>query len=96
MKSIYCFDDAIGVDADFMFSFSCNARTAKKIIDTHGLQLDTAATSSAFGLQHDFEWWDKRKIATLKLYRWHKNNRHFKHFWYDEAEGKACYFEFTL
>ena len=25
--NIYCFDDAVGIDADYMFSFNCNEKT---------------------------------------------------------------------
>ena len=30
IKNIYCFDDVIGIDADYMFSFNCKTTTAKK------------------------------------------------------------------
>src|SRR5690554_3575712 len=33
IKNIYCFDDAIGIDADYMFSFNCDTTTARKIIE---------------------------------------------------------------
>ena len=31
IKNIYCFDDAIGIDADYQFSFNCNKSTAELI-----------------------------------------------------------------
>lgn len=41
VKNIYCFDDAIGQDADYMFSFNCNSETATKIINYHSLMKDS-------------------------------------------------------
>ncbi|HLV50464.1 MAG TPA: hypothetical protein VKY44_00750 [Flavobacterium sp.] len=96
IKNIYCFDDAIGIDADYMFSFNCDPTTAKKIIEKHQLKLDTATTDYAFGLQHDFEWWDKKKIEKLDLYSWHGEHQHFIYFWYDQTEQKAYYFDFDM
>lgn len=96
VKNIYCYDDAIGIDADYMFSFNCDTTTAKKIIEKHQLKLDTTATDYAFGLQHDFEWWDKKKIEKLDLYSWQGDNQYCKYFWYDTAEQKAYYFDFDM
>lgn len=96
IKNIYCFDDAIGIDADYMFSFNCDAATAKKIIDKHQLKLDNETTDYAFGLQHDFDWWEKQKIEKLDLYSWEGENQYFKYFWYDKTEQKAYYFEFDM
>ena len=31
VKNIYCFDDAIGIDADYMFAFNCDLKTSEKI-----------------------------------------------------------------
>lgn len=96
IKNIYCFDDAIGIDADYMFSFNCNAATAQKIIEKHQLKLDTTTTDYAFGLQHNFEWWDKKKIEKLDLYSWQGEHQYFKYFWYDKTEQKAYYFDFDM
>lgn len=96
IKNIYCFDDAMGVDADYMFSFNCNKTTANKIIDTLNLKLDKETTDYAFGIQHDFEWWDKKKIEKLDLYSWHDEHQYFKYFWYDSNEQKAYYFDYDL
>jgi hypothetical protein len=96
IKNIYCFDDAIGIDADYMFSFSCNITTARKIIEKHQLKLDKETTDYAFGLQHDFDWWDKKKIKKLDLYSWQGDHQYFKYFWFDKTEGKAYYFDFDM
>ena len=96
IKNIYCFDDAVGIDADYMFSFNCNKTTAKKIIEKHQLNFDKETKDYAFGLQHDFEWWDKKKIEKLDLYSWQGEHQYFKYFWYDKADQKAYYFNFDM
>jgi hypothetical protein len=96
IQAIYCHADAIGIDADYQFAFHCTAATAQKIIEKHHLRLDTAATDYAFGLQTDFEWWDKVKIKSLDLYRSQNSDTYFQYFWYDKAASKAYYFDFDL
>lgn len=96
IKNIYCFDDAIGIDADYMFSFNCDTTTARKIIEKHQLKLDKETADYAFGLQHDFDWWDKKKIVNLDLYSWQGDHQYFKYFWYDKTEQKAYYFDFDM
>jgi len=96
VKDIYCFDDAIGIDADYMFSFSCNSSTSIRIIETNNLKLDITSTDNAFALQHDFEWWNKARIATLKKYSWTNGNRYFKYYWYDKENEKAYFFDFDM
>ncbi len=94
IKNIYCFDDPIGIDADFQFSFNCDSSTARRIIEKHELTLDKETTDYAFGLQNDFPWWDKKKIKKLDLYS-KKSERNFcQYFWYDTKEKKAYYFDF--
>lgn len=68
IKNIYCFDDAIGIDADYMLSFNCDAITSKKIIEINKLTIDTINVNNAFALQNDFEWWDKKRIEKLQKY----------------------------
>jgi hypothetical protein len=97
IKNIYCFDDAIGIDADYQFSFNCDSTTAKRIIAKHKLKLNKVSTNYSFGLQNDFEWWDKKKIEKLDLYTWqNEDNRYFKLFWYDKTEQKAYYFDYDI
>ena len=52
IKNIYCFDDAIGIDADYMFSFNFDTTTARRIIEKHQFKLDKEAINKAFVLQH--------------------------------------------
>lgn len=96
VNNIYCFDDALGIDADYMFSFNCNAVTSSKIIEVNNLVLDTVNTDNAFGLQHDFEWWDKDRIEKLSKYSWTDGDQYFKYFWYDLENRQAYFFDFDL
>lgn len=99
VKNIYCFDDAIGQDVDYMFSFSCNSKTAENIIERHSLIKDSLVGNNPEGMQHDFFWWDKKRISELESYSWDsdsdRKNSH-KIFWYDEENQKAYYFEYDL
>lgn len=99
VKYIYCFDDAIGQDADYMFSFSCNPETVTKIIERHSLRKDSLKGNNSEGLQDDFFWWDKKKIYELESYSWNSDNcgkNLHKTFWYDHDNQKAYYFEYDL
>ncbi|NDV43053.1 hypothetical protein GTK07_06900 [Muricauda sp. 40Bstr401] len=96
VKNIYCFDDAIGIDADYMFSFTCNSQTSDKIIKTHNLTRDTNNSDNGFNLQHDFDWWDKDKISQLVKYSWTNGGQYYKYYWFDNENNKAYYFEFDM
>ncbi len=96
IKNIYCFEDAIGIDASYMFAFNCDSATVSKILEQHELKLDKTTTDYAFGLQRDFKWWNKGRIAKLKLYSWKGEHEYFKYFWYDKSEQKAYYFDFDM
>jgi hypothetical protein len=96
IKNIYCFDDAIGIDTDYQFSFNCDSSSVGRIIKRHKLTLDTETKDYAFGLQSDFDWWDKTKIEKLELYSWKGDHQYFKYFWYDKVEQKAYYFDFDM
>lgn len=96
VQHIYCFNDDIGIDADYQFAFQCDHATVRRIIEKHQLTVNKEVVDPAFGLQSDFNWWDKKKIAALKLYSWSDDGQYFKYFWYDESEHQAYYFEFDL
>jgi hypothetical protein len=96
IKNIYCFEDAMGIDTDYQFSFHCNASTAKRILEKHNLNPDSTSMDFATEIQHDFDWWDKEKMEKLKMYSWNEKERYYKFFWYDEKEEKAYYFEFDV
>ena len=99
VQNIYCFDDAIGQDSDYMFAFSCDSVTARKIIERHELKNDHIFGNNPDGLQHEFFWWDINRINELQRYSWDsdtdRKNLH-KLFWYDEKNKKAYYFEYSM
>ena len=99
IKNIYCFDDAIGIDSDYMFSFTCDSLTAKNIIETNKLKKNDTLGNNPGSLQHDFVWWDKKRIDELESYSWNSNSKgknYHKIFWYDKKNRKAYYFEYYL
>lgn len=96
IMEIYCFDDAIGMDADYMFSFKCNSATSDKIIKAHGLGIDSTNSDNGFGMQHDFDWWDKKRIAQLDRFSWTNGQGYHKYYWYDNENGKAYFFDFDM
>lgn len=96
VKHIFCFDDAIGIDADYMFAFNCDETTSKKIIDVHHLTKDTLHQDNGFNMQHDFEWWNKERIAELQKYSWTDGDQYFKYYWYDKENKKAYFFDFDI
>lgn len=96
VTEIYCFDDAIGIDADYMFSFKCNSETSEKIIKIHGLAINTTNSDNGFGMQHDFDWWDKERISQLDKYSWTNGKGYYKYFWYDLENEKAYFFDFDM
>lgn len=80
VQNIYCFDDAIGIDQDYMFSFNCSPSTSEKIIAKHHLTADTLNTDNGFGMQHDFEWWDKARIEQLQKYSWTDGKQYHRYY----------------
>lgn len=96
VSGIYCFDNAIGINSSYMVSFKCNPETSNKIIKTHGFILDKSKTSNGFGLQHDIEWWDKKRISQLNKYVWTDGRKFHKYYWYDTENGKAYFFDFDM
>lgn len=97
VKNIYCFDDAIGIDADYQFSFSCSKETADKIIATHEMKLIPSKNDFAFGLQTEFDWWKLEDIKKLNPHIYQsEDEQYFKYFWYDTKKGKAYFFDFDM
>ncbi|MCT4638113.1 MAG: hypothetical protein N4A72_10425 [Bacteroidales bacterium] len=96
ITEIYCFDNAIGVDASYMFSFRCNPETSKKIIEEHSFKLDTTNSDNGFYIQHNFKWWDKERISELDKYSWTNRMRYYKYYWYDKLNNKAYFFDFDM
>lgn len=96
VKNILCFDDAIGINADYMLSFNCNSTTSNKIINRLHLEIDNSDSGNGFAMQHDFYWWNKKRIKNLQKYSWTNGNNYFKYYWYDTKNEKAYYFDFDI
>ena len=95
VKNIYCFDDAIGIDASYMFGFNCDPATSEKIIEMNDLKIDTAGTA-VFTPQYEFKWWNDLRVACLQRYSWTDGQQYFKYYWYDANEKKAYFFDFDM
>lgn len=92
VKGIYCYDDAIGIDAAYAFAFTCDDSTIQKIVKQ--LKLAKTVKDSALGLDFgpDLPWWDKATISTINPY-WKKGpHETFWYLWYDE-KSKHAYFQ---
>lgn len=96
VENIYCYNSAIGIDASYMFAFNCNQQKSDEIIKVHELLLDTNNQDNGFGLQQDFDWWDKSRIKELNKLIWTNGDRYYKYYWYDSENEKAYYFEFDM
>jgi len=96
VNNLFCFDDAIGIDVDYMFAFNCNSTTSRQIIIVNKLTLDTTNSDYGFDMQHNFEWWDKERIKDLNKYSWTNGNQYYKYYWYDVENRKAYFFEFNI
>ncbi len=92
VKGIYCYDDAIGIDADYEFAFTCDDSTIQKIVKQ--LKLVKTVKDSAFGLGFgpNLPWWDTAIISTIDPY-WKKGaHETFWYLWYDK-KSKNAYFQ---
>lgn len=99
VKNLYCFDDAIGADADYIFAFNCDSATAQNLIETNNLEKDTTVGNNPEGLQHDFPWWNKKRIGELQSYSFNSSEKgkgFHKLFWYGGEAWKAYYFAYSL
>ena len=96
VKNIYCFADYLGIDFSIQLAFTCNASTAKRIIEQQNLAIDIITNHDAFGIDDEFSWWNRQKIQPLPLHTWKKEGEYYKYFWYDAKLGKAYYLEFTV
>jgi hypothetical protein len=96
VSEIYCFDDQIGIDSKFLFSFKCDSTTKDRIIKHSNLIEASQPDNFSSGLWQSFSWWDSAKITTLKPY-WHKSeHRYYKYLWFDKTKHKVYYIEFDL
>ncbi|MDJ1500262.1 hypothetical protein [Xanthocytophaga agilis] len=96
IKNIYCYDEAIGIDATYKFSFNCSPATSKKIIEKHNLIQDTIYVQGDVEFSRDFFWWDSNKISKLPKYNWSNGESYFKSYWYDPLEQKGYFLDFDM
>jgi hypothetical protein len=96
VKNLYCFDDAIGIDAGYYFAFNCQDSTRHKIIEYLALRPDTTNMGFGGGLfSQPTRWWDTAAIAKLRPYARVKDDL-YRYLWYDASTGKAYFFTFNI
>jgi hypothetical protein len=96
VREIYCFDDQIGIDSKFIFSFKCSNATKNKIVQHLNLIETAEPDNFSEGLWENFSWWDSAKIVTLNPY-WNKSaHENYKYLWYDKDNQKLYYVEFDM
>lgn len=96
VKNIYCYGDAMGIDASYYFVFSCDSSTARKVIEMNQLKRDTINTNTGFTLPADIKWWNEEHIRTLDKYSYEGEHQLFTHFWYDAKERQAYYLTYDM
>lgn len=92
IHNIYCYDDAVGIDAFYLFAFNCNEATSQKIIKQLELGIDSSGIN---GPQRDFDWWDLETEAAEK-YSSIQDHAYYRLYWYDKKKSKAYYSEFSI
>jgi len=96
VKNLYCYDDAIGIDADYQFAFTCNDSTIQKIITNLGLTKTVKENIIGLSFASDFPWWDTAHINRLEPY-WKKGEHEtYWYLWFDEKTKKAYFFTFDM
>ncbi len=96
ISKIYCFDDQIGIDSKFLFSFKCDTSTRDRIIKHLNLVQAKEPNNYSRGLWESFPWWDSLKIVTLKPF-WNKSDHEiYRYLWYDKDRKMAYYIDFDL
>ena len=96
VKNIYSFDDQIGIDSKFMFSFNCNDTTKNRIVKHLNLTKSNKPNNYSSGLWQSFPWWDSTKIITLNPY-WSKSERdYYRYLWFDKTKQMLYYIDFDM
>lgn len=96
VKNIYCFNDQIGIDSKFLFSFTCNENSVFSIVRHLNLTKSDKPDNSSIGLWQRFSWWDSTKIVTLNPYVRNDSSRFYIYLWYDKDQQKAWYIDFDM
>src|SRR5687767_11217981 len=91
VRELYCYDDAIGIDAKFLFSFYCDSSTKNKIVTDLNLTQADKPDNFSSGLWRNFPWWDSAKIVTLNPYVKKGAHEYYRYLWFDREKGKVYY-----
>lgn len=95
VQRIYCFDDAIGIDAGYQFGFACDTATVRRIVLKHGFTRDQRPSYSV-RVGQEFVWWRWDKVEQLPRYYRAGDETYFQFFWYDSARQQAYYLDYDL
>jgi hypothetical protein len=96
VSDLYCFNDQIGIDSKFQFSFRCDTATKVRIIKYLELSPERTKNNSSSGLWTSFKWWDRGKIETLVPYSYKIENKYYRYLWFDDSTGTAYYLDFDM
>ncbi|HVU96041.1 MAG TPA: hypothetical protein VHE34_12490 [Puia sp.] len=96
VKNLYCFNDEIGIDADFQFAFNCDTPTVNRIVQHLKLKKQMQPDNYSSGLWHRFPWWDSAKILKLVPYKKKSEHELYRYLWFDTSAKKAYYFDFDM
>ena len=96
VSDIFCYDDQLGIDSKFQFSFKCNSRTKDRIVGNLKMSAENRPNNYSSGLWTIFPWWDSSKIVTLVPYSFKVENSYYRYFWFDDSTNTAFYIDFDM
>jgi hypothetical protein len=96
VSDLYCYNDQIGIDSKFQFSFKCDTATKARIIKYLELSPERMPNNSSSGLWTSFKWWNTGKIKTLVPYSYKTENQYYRYLWFDDSTGTAFYLDFDM
>jgi hypothetical protein len=96
VSNIYCYNDQIGIDSKFQFSFRCDTTTRSRIIEYLRLSPESKPNNSSRELWTTFKWWDSSRIETLVPYSYKIEDRYYRYLWYDESASTAYYLDYDM
>jgi len=95
VKDIRYYSDFIGIDFSVYLAFTCDSSTIQRIIKEKGLQL--ADDKDMGGLSGYLNWWDQKKINTIRPYKRGDGYKEVcQYLWYDKDNKKAYYQKFSM
>ena len=96
VTDIYCYNDQIGIDSKFQFSFKCDSTTKSRIVKDLNLTQAQKPDNFSRGVWRSFQWWDSAKIVTLNPY-WRKDETElYKYLWFDTEKKTVYYIDFDM